>query len=624
MRKLEKMTLELCNYLKEDIVGGTNILYHAMSFLCLDYAKRNLDLSEISFEQLINNSDPVQTLQHQFKVLESNADILHAVFDEFNYKSISRETVKKVAALFKGANLDNNELLSFNETLLSYGLDNIERETGIVYSQESIHRLMCELVFPSKGDVYDGVMGLADNFITALSENKYSMKNLHFYGQEKNLLISLVSKMRLFLYDVKECRIDCGDALVKPMLNEKDGLLRKFDAVVMTPPLGMSWKAIEKEIHDDLYSRYIFGTPSVSSSEWLYMSLAVSSLNITGKAAVLTTLGTLFRGGAEEKVRMNMINFDYIESIIQLPAGLLNNSSIPVAIMVFNKNKEQSMSRKIQLINVSEKFETAKRGRNVLSENVVDELLDLYNTKKQVEEFSRIVDSDELVDANLLPAKYIQSSIFNSTTFGKVRIQEEKMHYSKTLQDMGTFYRGINITSKYVQDESGNYKVINFADVKDGKLDLESVQTYSIENNARVEAYKVEAGDLIISNKGVTKICVVPEHQGNMLISQNFIGIRMKDGYNPKYIKEYLESPLGEYLLESRKTGTAIKMISVKDLQQLPIVENNILSQDEIMTEYEKKEIELKEELCIIQEKLNKLKCDLYDKMSLSVLIEKA
>ncbi len=79
----------------------------------------------------------------------------------------------------------------------------------------------------------------------------------------------------------------------------------------------------------------------------------------------------------------------------------------------------------------------------------------------------------------------------------------------------------------------------------------------------------MEPGDIIISNKGTTKICIIPEHDGDVLILQNFIGIKLKYGNNSQYIKEFLQSPIGEYLIEGRKTGTAVAMINPKDLKEV-------------------------------------------------------
>lgn len=286
-------------------------------------------------------------------------------------------------------------------------------------------------------------------------------------------------------------------------------------------------------------------------------------------------------------------------------------------MMVINMNKIQDMKNKIQFINADEIYENVRRGKMILNDSNINTILDIYREKNNIDDVSEIVSLENIEGGNLLPSRYVVKTEFNSSEYGKVKIHLDKLNASKKLGEIGPFYRGINVTSKNVQDSNGKYKIINLADIKDGELDVDLLPTYTIENNARVEAYKVEAGDIIISNKGATKICIIPEHEGDVLISQNFIGIRVKSSYKPEYIKEFLKSPIGEYLIDSRKTGTAVAMINVKDLKDIPIVEMSLEGQNKIINEYIEKEKRLKKEMEELQHKLENLKFDLYDKMTI-------
>lgn len=385
----------------------------------------------------------------------------------------------------------------------------------------------------------------------------------------------------------------------------------------MAPPLCLAWKDKESQIINDKYSRFIYGLPGVANADWLFILSALKSLKEEGKAVIITTLGSLFRAGAEENLRKKLIGFDYIETVIEFTGGLLTNSSIPCAMMVINMNKSQDMKNKIQFINADEIYENVRRGKRILNDSNINTILDIYREKNNIDDVSEIVSLENIEGGNLLPSRYVVKTEFNSSEYGKVKIHLDKLNASKKLGEIGTFYRGINVTSKNVQDSNGKYKIINLADIKDGELDVDLLPTYTIENNARVEAYKVEAGDIIISNKGATKICIIPEHEGDVLISQNFIGIRVKSSYNSEYIKEFLESPIGEYLIDSRKTGTAVAMINVKYLKDIPIVEMSLEGQNKIINEYIEKEKRLKKEMEELQHKLENLKFDLYNKMTI-------
>lgn len=621
MNKEQHMVYELLETLKRESIGDIELLHLTSSLLCLGYGIVNENIQGFTLDDIMRSDNPQIALQQSIEELEDKVFFLEGAFSNGSFSKLSNETLKKVVALLKGSDLDSIEYRNSMEWLIQWGTERIGKVEGIFDAPLSIKKLMVGLFEQYEGTVYDATSGLCGNLIEYISKVQ-EPELLEVYGQEMHNELCQISKIRLYLNNIQKCYIECQNSLVHPYIDNKTSSIRKYDSILMNIPFGMSWKEYEEKIRRDTYSIYMYGMPSVANADWLFMSLAVSSLNKNGKAVVVTTLGSLFRGGAEEKIRQNLISFDYIDSIIQLPSSLFDDTNIPVAVVVFNKNKVAEMKNKIQFINASEKFELIKRGRRVLADSIVNEIIDMYKTKQQIDEVSVLVSTNEIEGANLLPSKYVQSLVFDSTSLGKVRIHEERMKFTKRMCDIGMFYRGINITSKYVQTQDGNYKVINYGDVKNGELDIKSVQKYSIQNNARVEAYRVQAGDLIISNKGVTKICVIPEHEGDILISQNFIGIRLNEGYNARYIQEYLVSPLGEFLLERQKTGTAIQMISAKDLQEIPLVINEKSSQNEIMKEYESKEKVLKNELLAIQEKLDELKTELYNKMEISSIVE--
>lgn len=621
MRREENIINELVDILRCEVPGEIELLNLTSEFICLGYGVANGDIQKIKLEQILDSNIPENILGQAYEELEYRIPLLKDVFIKQGYSSLNTETLKKVVALLRGSNFEQIEYRNAANYLFQMGIGRLGKVDGIIDAPIAIKQLIVSLFDQYEGTVYDATSGLGGNLLEYISKSQ-EPDNLEVYGQEMNYELCRLSKMRFYINNILKTNLVCQNSLVDPVMDTETSSVRKFDSVLMIPPFGMSWKQNEEIIRHDIYSRYMYGMPSVSNADWLFMSLAVNALNESGKAVVVTTLGSLFRGGSEEKIRQKIINFDYIESVIQLPAALFENTGIPVVIVVFNKVKPKNMKNKIQFINASDMYESAKRARKTLSDLQVKEIVTLYKTKNEVDEVSILIPTNEIEEANLVPSKYVQSLVFDSASLGKVRIHTERINFTNKLGDIGSFYRGINITSKYVQAMHGNYKVVNYADVKDGQLDMDSVQTYGIKNNARVEAYRVQEGDLIISNKGVTKVCVIPKHEGDMLISQNFVGIRLNKEFNAEYVKEYLESPLGEFLLEKQKTGTAIKMISMKDLQEIPLVINHKSNQNRIMEEYVNREQELKEELLSIQEKLSSLKTELYDKMEISNIVE--
>ncbi|WP_411167757.1 N-6 DNA methylase [Clostridium sp. MB05] len=604
--------------------GASQISYldsnTAMLLLLGYYSNKNP--KKVNLDLILNSVDIKKAVKDALNIIGEEVEEIREAISYLNNLKLSGEELARIIVALKSGLLNENQYKDAFEYVLESLYELSGKSGGEGTTPNAINRLAVEIVEPKDGELYDGTFGIGGGAVEAYNYASQYGNELKIYGQELNLKTYSIACIRMFINGIKSADVRIGDVLVNPIFKESENTLKKFDSIIMDPPFSMQWKDKENEILNDKYARFIYGTPGVASADWLFISTALKSLKANGKAIIITTLGSLFRAGSEEMLRNKVIGFDYIEAVIELAGGLFTGTGIPCAMIVFNMNKSEEMKNKIQFINADDIYENVRRGKNILNEDNINTILDIYRNKKVVEDISTIVDLKEIVNGNLSPSKYVVKTEFESTDYGKVKIYLDKLNATKTLDDIGSFYRGINVTSKNVKDPNGSYKIINLADIKNGELDVDSIPNYSIENNARVEAYKVEFGDIIISNKGVTKICIIPEHDGNILISQNFIGIRLKSNYNPQYIKEFLESPIGEYLIESRKTGTAVAMINPKDLKEVPLVDMDLEKQNEIINQYSKAERNLKRELEELQAKIDNLKFDLYEKMNIKEVFE--
>lgn len=617
MKSMKKIINEIFDVQRGEI-KAENYDYNTTALMLIGYYCVSKSSNKVNLESILNSISIKESIKDTLKIIGEDVEFLSDAIEYFSELTLSNENLAKIVVILKSSLFNKEQYRVAFEVMINsieeiYGKD----KRGEAFTPNFINKLAVEIVQPEYGDFYDGVLGIGGDAVEAYKYAHRYGNELKIFGQELNTKTYFLAKIRMYINGIESADIKQGDVLTTPKFIENKNVLKKFDSIIMSPPFGVSWKEKETTILNDKYARFIYGTPGVSSADWLFISIALKSLKENGKAVVITTLGSLFRAGAEEELRKKVIGFDYIEAIIQLPSGLYTNTAIPTAMIVINMNKSKNMKNKMQFINASDIYEYVRRGKNILNDNNINKILEIYREKRDVEELSTVVDIKDIENGNLNVGKYVIKTEFDTKNYGKVKINLEKLKATKTLNDISTLYRGISITSKNVQDLNGNYKIINLPDIKNGELNLEAIQTYSIENNARIEAYRVEPGDIIISNKGATKICIIPEHEGNILISQNFIGIRFKSGNNPQYIKEFLESPIGQYLIERKKTGTSVSMINPKDLKQLPIVNMPIEEQNQIINDYRKKEIILKKEMEILQAKIDNLKLDLYDKMNI-------
>lgn len=622
MKNVKKVIVEMLDMQRYSGADSSKFDTNMVVFLLLGYCSVTELSQDVNLHSILNSGDIKKCTKEALNVIGDKVEDIKGPISYLNNLSLSSEDIAKIIVILKSSLFTADDYRAAFESMLDVMVDIEGKFGGVGSTPQFINKLAVEIIEPFGGEFYDGTFGIGGDAVEAYKFASKLGNKLKVYGQELDIKTYSIAKIRMFIQDIKFADVRIGDVLTNPIFKDEQNGMRKFDSVIMAPPFGLSWKEKESEINEDKYGRFIYGTPGVSSADWLFILTALKSLKENGKGVVITTLGALFRGGAEETLRKKLLGFDFIESVIELSGGLFTNTAIPCAMIVFNMNKPEYLKNKIQFINADDIYESVRRGKNILNDENINFILDIYRNKKEIEDVSIIVDLQDIDNGNISPSKYVIKTKFETQNFGKVKIHLENLNSQRKLENIADFYRGINVTSKNVQDANGRYKIINLADIKDGEVDIDSLPRYTIENNARVEAYKVEAGDIVISNKGATKVCIIPEHEGEVLISQNFLGLRLKGGNNPEYVKEFLESPIGQYLIESRKTGTAVTMINTKDLKELPIACLDAEDQARVIDQYKDEEECLIKEIEALQLKLNNLKLDLYDKMDIKKTFE--
>ncbi|HHY24277.1 MAG TPA: N-6 DNA methylase, partial [Clostridiaceae bacterium] len=289
-------------------------------------------------------------------------------------------------------------------------------------------------------------------------------------------------------------------------------------------------------------------------------------------------------------------------------------------------NKSKSIKNKILFINAEQMASSISRVKKDFTDDSIALIADIYRDKKEVDEISKIIDIDKLEKHLLIPSKYVSKAEIETEKFGLVKIRQkeiEALENVKKFGEIGQFYRGINTSTCIPNDENGEYRIINLSDVQDGELNFNTIAKYDIRSNAKIASYTVKEGDIIISAKGATiKICVIPKHDEPLLISQNFIGIRLNKEYSPNFIKEYLESPLGKYLISNKQLGSTVTMLNARDLKDIDIITIPKIVQDEMMKKYQSKQKRIKEKIKELEQQALDLQIELYREMDIKKTIQ--
>lgn len=228
-----------------------------------------------------------------------------------------------------------------------------------------------------------------------------------FFGQEINLTTYNLARINMFLHNINynNFSIERGDTLIHPAhWNDEP-----FDAIVSNPPYGLKWIGNDNPIliNDERFAPAGVLAPKKAADLAFTMHM-LSWLSQRGTAAIVEFPGILYRGGTEQKIRKYMVDNNFIDTIIQLPTDLFFGTNIGTCILVLKKNKTDNS---ILFIDASKEFvRTTNKAK--LSDNNINNILDLVKNRKTNENKSYLASYDEIVSEkyNLSVSTYLKAT----------------------------------------------------------------------------------------------------------------------------------------------------------------------------------------------------------------------
>jgi type I restriction-modification system DNA methylase subunit len=156
------------------------------------------------------------------------------------------------------------------------------------------------------------------------------------------------------------------------------------------------------------------------------------------------------------------------------------------------------------------------------------------------------------------------------------------------LKEVAEVFRGKSIVKK--KDSEGNVALLNISNIDNGEILWDSVEKID-EDDHKIEKYELQVGDVVLTCRGtVNKVAVVRELPMKVIPSANLIVIRLHSKFLSDYLKIFLESPVGEKLIQSFQRGTTVMNINPRDLGELEIPLKDLDEQERLVQEYRKEQ----------------------------------
>ena len=369
-----------------------------------------------------NNAFNREKLQAAFNRIQESDVLFNGLFADVDLYSNrlgtgdqkQSATIAEVIKVLDGADLIHAEgdvLGNAYEYLIGQFASETGKKAGEFYTPHGPAQILCRIAMSGQENkkglqVYDPCMGSGSLMLSCRNYSK-EPDYIKYYGQELMPSTYNLARMNMFLHGVlpENQHLRNGDTLDADWPTDEE---TEFDAVTMNPPYSANWSAAEGFKQDERFMDYGGKLAPKSKADYAFLLHGFYHLKQTGTMAIVLPHGVLFRGAAEGSIRETLLKNGSIYAIIGLPSNMFYNTSIPTCIVVLKKHRE---GRDVLFIDASNLYEKEKK-QNVMKEEHIDKVIELYNNRKSVEKQAYLASYDDIKanDYNLNIPRYVDTS----------------------------------------------------------------------------------------------------------------------------------------------------------------------------------------------------------------------
>ena len=238
------------------------------------------------------------------------------------------------------------------------------------------------------------------NVAHAIGENRCSIYTQDISQKSSNLL-----RLNLILNNLVHSipNVIQGNTVLHPY--HQDGKeLKKFDYIVSNPPFKMDFSDFRDELDSkENKERFFAGIPKIKAKAkdkmevyQLFLQHIIHSLKPGGKAAVVVPTGFITaQSGIDKKIRKYLVDNKMLAGVVSMPSNIFATTGTNVSILFMDDSNKYKVVL-IDASNLGEKIKDGKNQKTVLSADEEQRIIDTFNAKEAVEDFSVAVSYDEI------------------------------------------------------------------------------------------------------------------------------------------------------------------------------------------------------------------------------------
>lgn len=335
-----------------------------------------------------------------------------------NERAKSLNRIVKMIADFNYKNDDGKDILGdIYQYLIEKFAASAGKKGGEFYTPHAVSEILSKIVTLGRErsdsffTVYDPTMGSGSLLLT-VGQNLPSGQPIKYYGQELNTTTYNLARMNLMMHGVAYTNMTLSNADTLesdwPDGRDEKGIdrPRSFDAVVANPPYSAHWDNDETKLKDERFGPFGKLAPK-TKADYAFILHSLYHLNGSGTMAIVLPHGVLFRGAAEGVIRKTIIDKNYLDAVIGLPANIFYGTGIPTTILVFKKSRQ---TKDVLFIDASREFEKAKN-QNKLNPEHIEKVVEAYVKREDIDRYAHVASLDEIKENeyNLNIPRYVDT-----------------------------------------------------------------------------------------------------------------------------------------------------------------------------------------------------------------------
>ncbi|MFM2178953.1 MAG: hypothetical protein RL015_3051 [Verrucomicrobiota bacterium] len=304
------------------------------------------------------------------------------------------------------------EKFDFYATLFEYLIKDYNKDSGGKYAEyytpHTVAKIMAACLVQGtvkNASCYDPASGsgtLLMNLAHAIGEDRCTL-----YTQDVSQKSSSLLRLNLILNNLVHSipNVIQGDTILEPYHKaDKGGGLRKFDFIVSNPPFKLDFSDYRNQLDSKgNQERFFAGIPNVPSKDkdkmaiyLLFIQHVIHTLAPKGRAAIVVPTGFITaQSGIEKGIREHLVKNKMLGGVVSMPSNIFATTGTNVSILFIDASNDGNVIL-IDASNLGEKIKEGKNQKTVLRPDEEQQIIETFNAKKAVDDFSVVVSYDEI------------------------------------------------------------------------------------------------------------------------------------------------------------------------------------------------------------------------------------